>query len=68
MPKRAKILGRPSNASDKRRLIVLAILVLVLVAAGVALAFWSWQRPSVMPAAVPVMERESQYQPRHQSY
>jgi hypothetical protein len=51
--RRPRILGRPSNASDRRRVIVLAVLVLSL-AAGVVAALWSWQRPSVMPAAHPV--------------
>jgi hypothetical protein len=58
MPKRANMLGRPSNASDKRRAIILAVLMLVLVAAGVMIALVSRQRPSVMPAAVPAASIE----------
>ena len=47
-PNRPRILGRPSNAPDRRRGLVLAVLVLVL-ATTFVLALWSWQRPSVAP-------------------
>jgi hypothetical protein len=54
-PKRPpRILGRTENASYGRRMLVLAILALGLVA-GIVVALVSWQRPSVMPAAAPAV-------------
>jgi hypothetical protein len=55
-PKRPpRILGRTENASYGRRILVLAILALGLVA-GIVGALVSWQRPSVMPAAAPAVQ------------
>jgi hypothetical protein len=52
-PRRPRILGRPVKGPHGRRLIMLAVLVLVLVAADVVVALVSWQRPAAAPAAAP---------------
>ena len=59
MPKRAKTLSRPSNASDRRRLIMLAVLVLVLVAIIVAIALMRYQAPTVTPTVQPTASPQS---------
>lgn len=51
-PRRPRILGRPVKASHGLRRLVLALLVLVVLAAIVVIAFWSWQRSLPHPAPV----------------
>jgi hypothetical protein len=54
VPRRPRILGRPSKAPDRRRALVLAVLVLLLVAVGVVVVLVSWQRPAypALPAGL----------------
>jgi hypothetical protein len=57
-PKRPRILGRPSNAPDRRRVIVLAVLALVLgVAAGVVVVLIQFRRRAVRREPCPRCNR-----------